>query len=367
MASTSATAGDRRAPTPSHLRSASAQRHPPRGGAEADHAVRRQARRDRRSRGRRAGDHPVRPGVLEDRGRGVLLADPGRDARRRAGHGGGELPLRRQGEGDAGDARRRDEFETRIVPLVEVDGETVSSTRIRALVAAGDVDAAMRCLGAPFMFEGEVVEGDNAGGRSVPDRESRARRPPGLPGHGVYAAFADGLPAAVNVGVRPTFETGRGLLIESFLIDYDDDLYGQTCASPLSAGCGGRTLPERRGADRTDAPGCGRGPRDPRALRDFQPSTLPYRVNAADEGQKAGAGRQVRPVGRGHRIRRGPGRAAHRANQRAHRAPAHSQQGPPLPPWPAEDGRQAPSHAPLPGASDLERYRSLVAELGLRR
>ncbi len=52
----------------------------------------------------------------------------------------------------------RAEFETRVVPLVEVDGETVSSTRIRALVAAGDMEGARHCLGAPFMVEGEVVE-----------------------------------------------------------------------------------------------------------------------------------------------------------------------------------------------------------------
>jgi len=121
----------------------------------------------------------------------------------------------------------RDEFETRIVPLVEVDGETVSSSRIRALVAAGEVDAAMRCLGAPFMLEGRVVEGDRRGrelgfptANLVPDDHLV------VPGHGVYAAFANGHPAAVNVGVRPTF-SGRGLLIESFLIDFDDDLYGQ--------------------------------------------------------------------------------------------------------------------------------------------
>jgi riboflavin kinase / FMN adenylyltransferase len=121
------------------------------------------------------------------------------------------------------------EFETRVVPLVEVDGETVSSSRIRALVAAGEVDAAMRCLGAPFMYEGTVVEGDRRGGAElgfptanlVPDDHLV------VPGHGVYAAFANGHPAAVNVGVRPTFETGRGLLIESFLIDYDGDLYGK--------------------------------------------------------------------------------------------------------------------------------------------
>jgi riboflavin kinase/FMN adenylyltransferase len=122
----------------------------------------------------------------------------------------------------------RDEFETRIVPLVEVDGETVSSTRVRALVAAGEVDAAMRCLGAPFMVEGKVVEGDQRGrelgfptANLVPDDRLV------VPGHGVFAAFANGHPAAVNVGIRPTFETGRGLLIESYLIDFDGDLYGQ--------------------------------------------------------------------------------------------------------------------------------------------
>jgi riboflavin kinase/FMN adenylyltransferase len=48
------------------------------------------------------------------------------------------------------------------------------------------------------------------------------------PGHGVYAAWAHGHPAAVNVGVRPTFVSGRGLLIEAYLLDFDGDLYGQT-------------------------------------------------------------------------------------------------------------------------------------------
>jgi riboflavin kinase / FMN adenylyltransferase len=123
----------------------------------------------------------------------------------------------------------REEFETRVVPLVEVDGETVSSTRIRALVGAGEMEAARRCLGAPFMVEGTVVEGDRRGrtlgfptANLVPD-DSLV-----VPGHGVYAAFANGSPAAVNVGVRPMFETGRGLLIEAYLIDFDGDLYGET-------------------------------------------------------------------------------------------------------------------------------------------
>jgi riboflavin kinase/FMN adenylyltransferase len=44
----------------------------------------------------------------------------------------------------------------------------------------------------------------------------------------VYAATAGGYPAAVNVGVRPTFDTGRGLLVEAYLIGFEGDLYGQT-------------------------------------------------------------------------------------------------------------------------------------------
>jgi len=130
-------------------------------------------------------------------------------------------------QGDPEMLTSRPEFETRVVPLVEVDGEAVSSTRIRALVAAGDMEAARRCLGAPFMVEGTVVAGDQRGrelgfptANIVPDDRLA------IPGHGVYAAFANGVPAAVNVGVRPTFETGRGVLIETYLIDHEEDLYG---------------------------------------------------------------------------------------------------------------------------------------------
>jgi riboflavin kinase/FMN adenylyltransferase len=122
-----------------------------------------------------------------------------------------------------------DEFETRVVPLVEAAGETVSSSHIRGLVAAGEVDQAAEFLGGPFLFEGEVVPGDKRGrelgmptANLVPDDAYVT------PGHGVYAGWANGRPAAVNVGVRPTFETGRGLLVEAHLLDFDDDLYGQT-------------------------------------------------------------------------------------------------------------------------------------------
>lgn len=132
-------------------------------------------------------------------------------------------------KGDPAMLSARAEFETRVVPLVEVDGETVSSTRIRALIAAGDMEGARHCLGAPFMVEGTVVTGDQRGrelgfptANIVPDDRLA------YPGHGVFAAFADGVPAAVNVGVRPTFDSGRGVLIEAYLIDRNEDLYGRT-------------------------------------------------------------------------------------------------------------------------------------------
>jgi riboflavin kinase/FMN adenylyltransferase len=132
-------------------------------------------------------------------------------------------------KGDPQMLASRDEFETRVVPLVEVDGEIVSSTRVRSLVAAGEVEAASRCLGAPFLLEGTVVEGDERGRKlGFPTANIVPSDDLVCPGHGVYAAFADGLPAAVNVGVRPTFETGRGLLVEAHLIDFDGDLYGRT-------------------------------------------------------------------------------------------------------------------------------------------
>ncbi len=122
-----------------------------------------------------------------------------------------------------------DRFQTRVVPLVELDGEIVSSSHIRGLVLAGEVELAARFLGAPFQLRGEVVVGDRRGrtfgfptANIVPDEELVC------PGHGVYVAHAGGACAAVSVGVRPTFGTGRGVLIEAYLLDRDEDLYGQT-------------------------------------------------------------------------------------------------------------------------------------------
>jgi riboflavin kinase / FMN adenylyltransferase len=121
-------------------------------------------------------------------------------------------------------------FQTVVHPLLEVDGEIVSSSHIRGLVLAGEVDQAMRFLGAPFQLRGEVVHGDERGRQlGFPTANLVPEEALVCPGHGVYACLAnDGVPAAVSIGVRPTFETGRGELIEAYLIDFDGDLYAST-------------------------------------------------------------------------------------------------------------------------------------------
>jgi riboflavin kinase/FMN adenylyltransferase len=125
-----------------------------------------------------------------------------------------------------------DRFQTRVVPLLEVDGEVVSSSHIRGLVLGGAVEYADKLLGAPFTFSGEVTEGDKRGRTlGFPTANLLPRDGYVVPGHGVYACrarTADGVVhvAATNVGVRPMFVTGRGELIEAFLVDFDGDLYG---------------------------------------------------------------------------------------------------------------------------------------------
>jgi riboflavin kinase/FMN adenylyltransferase len=117
-------------------------------------------------------------------------------------------------------------FETRVVPLLRVDGEVVSSSRVRTLVEAGELEAASRAIGAPFALRGTVVHGDGRGrelgfptANIVPDPELVC------PADGVYAATADGALAAVNIGVRPTFGSGSQRLVEAYLLDREEDLY----------------------------------------------------------------------------------------------------------------------------------------------
>ena len=136
--------------------------------------------------------------------------------------------------GDVELLRAQDAFETRVVELVQGDGEAISSSHIRALIEAGEIERANACLGSPFQLRGAVAHGDKRG-RTLGFPTANLVPDPALvyPAHGVYACRAaveaDGRwewwSAATNVGVRPTFVTGRGLLVEAFLIDFEGDLY----------------------------------------------------------------------------------------------------------------------------------------------
>ena len=124
-------------------------------------------------------------------------------------------------------------FRTIVHPLLEVDGEIVSSSHIRGLVLAGEVAEAAALLDAPFQLRGEVVHGDERGRElGFPTANLVPEEALVCPGHGVYACVsyddrARPRPAAVSIGVRPTFQTGRGELIEAYLLDFEGDLYGR--------------------------------------------------------------------------------------------------------------------------------------------
>ena len=142
----------------------------------------------------------------------------------------------RFGRGAGGDAERLRadaRFETRVATLLEVDGEVVSSSHIRGLVLGGAVEYADELLGAPFTMAREVVHGDKRGRElGYPTANLLPLDGYVTPGHGVYAcratvASGKTYAAATNVGVRPMFVTGRGELIEAYLLDFDGDLYGQ--------------------------------------------------------------------------------------------------------------------------------------------
>lgn len=114
---------------------------------------------------------------------------------------------------------------------VDADGEPVSSSRIRALITAGDVRGAGALLGYPYFLDA-VVEHGEAVGRHLGYPTANLAVPAGkcLPAPGVYAMWVmvDGgwRMAATNVGYRPTFG-GNRLTVEAFLLDYDGDLYGR--------------------------------------------------------------------------------------------------------------------------------------------
>jgi len=131
----------------------------------------------------------------------------------------------RFGRGRRGDTALLEQlgFDVRRVPLVE----SVSSTHIRALLAAGEVATAARLLGRPPEVEGIVVLGDQRG-RLLGFPTANLDTPPGLlvPELGVYAGWTLGHRTAISIGTNPHYG-GTERRVEGHLLDFDGDLYGQ--------------------------------------------------------------------------------------------------------------------------------------------
>ena len=147
-----------------------------------------------------------------------------------------------------------------IIPRVELDGITVSSTHIRTLAAAGDMKGAARFLGHPHVLSGPVVHGSELG-RTLGTPTANLLVPEGViaPAFGVYAARVWVLPsypdhyeylpgegpylAVANVGVRPTVNPSlSGVTVEPWILDYSGNLYGRTIRVEFHT----RLRPERK-------------------------------------------------------------------------------------------------------------------------
>ena len=138
----------------------------------------------------------------------------------------------------------------RVEPLL-VDDEPVSSSRIRALLATGEVGEATALLAAPPLLRGTVVEGDHRGRElGFPTANLAFDYTPAMPALGIYLghvavperSVGPGHPALVSVGVRPTFHDDGRVLAEVYLLDWDGDLYGAALTVELDA----RLREERR-------------------------------------------------------------------------------------------------------------------------
>ena len=148
---------------------------------------------------------------------------------------GGNFALGYQREGDVPFLRQQGELKGFTVETLEepllLNGEIISSRRVRRALEAGHMEEVTGCLGRYFSVRGPVVKGDQRG-RTIgfPTANLAVWDELLLPGNGVYATYAwvgeRRHAAATNVGVRPTVD-GLKLTVEAHILDFDADIYGE--------------------------------------------------------------------------------------------------------------------------------------------
>jgi riboflavin kinase/FMN adenylyltransferase len=126
---------------------------------------------------------------------------------------------------------REMDFSIEVIPPYKINGEVVSSTLIRRVLAQGDMKKVERLMGRYFQLGGKVITSDKRGRvLGFPTANLDIRPQQALPGNGIYATIAqiDGkqFSSATNIGIRPTFGEGEKT-VETHLLNYKGDLYGK--------------------------------------------------------------------------------------------------------------------------------------------
>jgi riboflavin kinase/FMN adenylyltransferase len=120
-------------------------------------------------------------------------------------------------------------FQVHGLSAVSLDGEAVSSTRIREAIRSGNLDDASQMLGRPYAICGKVVIGDKIGRKLGFPTANLDAAGLVLPPNGVYAALTKRrgklYRAALNIGIRPTVAAGKQLRVEAHLLDFHGELY----------------------------------------------------------------------------------------------------------------------------------------------
>jgi riboflavin kinase/FMN adenylyltransferase len=124
------------------------------------------------------------------------------------------------------------DYQLQVIPAVHLNGQIVSSSRIRGMLREGQVTHAAQALGRWYKLSGEVVKGDGRGHTlGFPTANLMVPAEKFIPESGVYACIAQleelHRPAAVNIGIRPTFDgSSAATQIEAHILDFQGNLYG---------------------------------------------------------------------------------------------------------------------------------------------
>ncbi len=123
-------------------------------------------------------------------------------------------------------------FEVLVTDAVKLDGVIVSSTAVREMIASGDTEGAARFLGRRFYMTGQVMRGKQNGRRmGFPTANLSYSPNAAVPADGVYAGITEykghKYKSVINIGENPTFN-GTSRTIESHMLDFDSDIYGES-------------------------------------------------------------------------------------------------------------------------------------------